>query len=609
MNHFRSASFSIGLALLVAACSSDEASPGGGAGGNGTAGSGGTGLSAGKGGSVATGGSSGSSQSGGTGTGGNAVGGSSGTGAGATGGTQAAGGSVATGGSAGSVATGGTAGTSDGTGGSVATGGTSGSGGSSGDGAGGLAGTAGDGGMAGSPPVEPELVTSANNAFWQMGTLTPVTSGNADVTVSENGTQKWYGFGGTFNEAGWDALSVLTEEERQTAIKLLFDAVDGAKFDYGRIPIGASDYAMSRYTLNDTAGDTAMTNFSINRDKEKLIPYIKAAQAVKSNIKFWASPWTPPPWLKTNNSADAVSGKTPPYADADGVMKSDDASLTAFALYLTKFVQAYAAEGIVVGAIHPQNEPGYGNPYPSAYWPSALFIKFIRQFLGPKFATDLPTTEIWGGTMSAPGDGDMAVALSNDAQAMQYVKGFGLQWNTRSKIANLAPKNLPIFQTEHKCGNYDFQTDYWDQGRYDASKPQNDYAYGVESWKNIRDWVKSGANGYSAWNMVLDTLGRNLNATKPWHQNALLTVDRNARTLIRTPAYYVFRHLSQYVDPMSTVVSASGGDALAFKNPDGAYVVVVYNEGGARNMTVSIAGTLLQFAAPANGWATVNYKP
>jgi glucosylceramidase len=60
---------------------------------------------------------------------------------------------------------------------------------------------------------------------------------------------------------------------------------------------------------------------------------------------------------------------------------------------------------------------------------------------------------------------------------------------------------------------------------------------------------------------------------------------------------------------MSTVVGASGGDALAFKNPDGAYVVVVYNEGAAKNMTVSIAGTLLQFAAPANGWATVNYKP
>jgi glucosylceramidase len=163
-------------------------------------------------------------------------------------------------------------------------------------------------------------------------------------------------------------------------------------------------------------------------------------------------------------------------------------------------------------------------------------------------------------------------------------------------------------QTEHKCGNYDFQTDYWDRARYDANKPQNDYAYGVESWKNIRDWVKAGVNAYSAWNMVLDTLGTNLNASKPWHQNALLVVDRNAKTLIRTPAYYVFRHLSQYVDPMSTVVGTTGGDALAFKNPDGSYVVVVFNEGAAKSTIVAVAGTKVQFDMPGNGWATINIK-
>ncbi len=456
---------------------------------------------------------------------------------------------------------------------------------------------------------EPQLITSSNNNFWKIGTLTVGATGNADVTVSENGNTTWYGFGGTFNEAGWDALSVLSEDQRQLAIKLLYDAVDGANFAYGRVPIGASDYAMSKYTLAETAGDYEMNSFSIARDKMRLIPYIKAALDVKSNISFWASPWTPPAWLKTNNSTDAVSNKTPPYADSDGVMKSDEKSLQAFALYLTKFVQEYAKEGIIIKAIHPQNEPGYGNPYPSCYWPSDLFIKFIRDYLGPKFKTELPTTEIWGGTMSAPGDGNMAVALSNDATAMQYVKGFGLQWNTKDKVAQLKSKNVPVMQTEHKCGNYDFATDYWQQSSYDPNKPQNDYNYGVESWKNIRDWVKAGVNAYSAWNMVLDTSGANLNATKPWHQNALLVVDRNAKMLIKTPAYYVFRHLSQYVDPMSTVVGTNGGDALAFKNPDGSYVVVIYNEGGAKQgMVVSIAGTKVQFDMPGNGWATVNFK-
>ena len=617
MKDARGACLGIGLAVWVSACGSEPApTPAASSGGSAGSSTGGASGRVGTGGSAQAGGAAGSGQAGAS-----PAGGSSATGA--QGGTGTAG-AGASGGVGGASGLGGTAGGMQSAGGAPAGGaagiGVSGAagapvGGAAGSPVGGAGGA--DGGTAGGvvggaggAVAEPELVTSADNAFWQTGTLKTVTSGTAAVTVSSSGTQAWYGFGGTFNEAGWDALSVLPDDQKQLAIKLLFDAADGAKFDYGRVPIGASDYAMSRYTLAETAGDYTMGSFSIARDKEKLIPFIQAALAVKSNIHFWGSPWTPPAWLKTNNSTDAASGKTPPYADADGVMKPDDQSLTAFALYLEKFVQEYAKVGITISAVVPQNEPGYGSGYPSCYWPSDLYIKFIRQFLGPKFKTDLPTTEIWGGTMSAPGDGDMAVALSNDATAMQFVKGFGLQWNTKDKIATLKGKNQPIIQTEHKCGNYSFATDYWDQSRYDANKPQNDFAYGVESWKNIRDWVKAGANAYSAWNMVLDTLGTNLNASKPWHQNALLVVDRTAKTLKKTPAYYVFRHLSQYVEPMSTVVSATGGDALAFKNPDGSYVVVAYNEGAAKpGMIVSVAGTLVQFDMPANGWATINYKP
>lgn len=439
------------------------------------------------------------------------------------------------------------------------------------------------------------------------GTYTTEAAGNADVTVSDSGNQPWDGFGGTFNEAGWDALSVLSASDRERALELLYGAADGANFVYGRLPIGASDYAMSAYTLNDTANDTAMTNFSIARDQEKLIPFVKAALEVKPNISFWASPWTPPAWMKDNNRLDAVAGKTPPYASGDGVMKDDAATLDAFALYLGKYVEEYGKVGINISAIHPQNEPGYGNPYPSCYWTSATYIKFIRDYMTkPAFKDHAPNTEIWAGTMSAPGDGDIAVALSNDAAALAVVSGFGLQWNTKDKVSTLRGKNRPVIQTEHKCGNYDFSTDYWDQGRYDANKPQNDYLYGIESWKNIRDWVKAGVNGYSAWNMVLDTSGANLNTSKPWHQNALLVVDRNAQELILTPAYYVFRHLSQYVEAGSTVVGTTGGDALAFKKGD-RYVVVMYNEGAAKQAVVSVGGAKLQVSLPNNGWATVIY--
>ena len=570
MTRSREATFGIGLAFFFAACSSSSPSsqtPGQ---------AGGSSL----GGGAHTAGASGNSA-------GSSANNTAGTGVGDTAGSSngSSGSSGTTGGSSGTTA--GTSGTSAGTsaGGSASAGSNGQAGGSS---------------AAGSGTVVvnlPDVVTSADGAFWKTGTLTPTTSGTAEVTADDASVkQRWDGFGGTFNEAGWDALMVLSETDRKLALSYLFDAANGANFAYGRLPIGASDYAMSRYTLDDSSSaDYAMANFSIEHDKKLLIPYIKAALAVKSNIHFWSSPWTPPAWMTTNNSIDA------------GSMKDDDKTLAAFALYLEKYVQAYAGEGIVIDAVHPQNEPGYSPPYPSCGWTGALYIKFIRDYLGPLFAQDKVSAQIWCGTMSNQTDGTIATNLAGDTKAMSYVKGFGLQWNTRGSIPTLKSTNQPIMQTEHKCGNYDFATDYWSQSSYDASKPQNDYAYGIESWKNIKDWVVAGVNSYSAWNMVLDTLGTNLNTTKPWHQNALLTVDRAAKKLTATPAYYVFRHLSMFVAPKATVIGTSGGDALAFKNPDGAIVLVMYNSGAAKKATVSLGGTKFQFDMPGNGWATVHH--
>jgi len=99
---------------------------------------------------------------------------------------------------------------------------------------------------------------------------------------------------GCFNEKGWEALQNLSASDKSKAMKLLFDKKDGLGLEWGRIPIGASDYALTRYTLDETAGDTGMEHFSIDHDTNYLIPFIKAAQAVKPDILFWGSAWTPP---------------------------------------------------------------------------------------------------------------------------------------------------------------------------------------------------------------------------------------------------------------------------------------------------------------------------
>ena len=427
-------------------------------------------------------------------------------------------------------------------------------------------------------------MTSGPNDYWNTeGLVTEVAAGPSDLTVDETTTyQPWDGFGGTFNEMGWDALSVVSSEITR-ALTLLFDAQDGANFVYGRVPIGASDYAMSWYTLADATNDYAMESFTIDRDREMLIPYIQAALEIQPNLRFWASPWVVPDWMM----------------DSGRNMRSDPQTLEAHALYLARFVEEYAKVGIHIEAVHPQNEPGYA----SVKWSQPVLIDYFKTYLGPKFAERNLTTEIWCGDMSHPDDANIAIGVANDPQAMEYVTGFGLQWNLHSTVASLSPMG-PVMQTEHRCGNYNFEAPYWDISRYDANMPQNDHLYGEESWQHLRDWIVAGVNSYMAWNMVLDTRGMSLGR---WPQNALLVVDRTARTLTPTPAYYAFRHYSQFILPGATRIGTTGTpDAIAFKNSDGSIVTEVYNGGDAAStMTVTVDQVSFQFGVPAHGWATL----
>jgi len=589
---FRSAA-SGGLILCFAlglGCGGGGEGVGTGAAGSQQAGTGGTTGSGGVTSAGGTSGSGGETVSGGT-TGSAGAIGSGGTGAAGTTGTGgSASGTGGGGGTTGLAGRGGAAG-----------GGTTGSGGRGGTGtAGATGGGGGAGGTGGTPAASNVLITSASGAFWKTGTWTESTAA-ATVTVSDaTAYQTWEGFGGAFNELGWSYLT--TKAMQDQALQLLFGN-DGCRFAWGRIPMGASDYATDRYTLNESAGDTAMTNFSIARDRQRLIPYIKAAQAVKADIRFWASPWTPPTWMK---SSPYQTPGNPVNAFDGGSMKSDEATMKAHALYFVKFIAAYAAEGIKIDVVAPQNEPNYSQNYPSAIWSASTFTTFVGKYLGPALATANPTAQIMLGTMSNPG-GSADVAVANaalaDATAKSYFKFMGVQWgmSDANQISNLKSRGagIPIWLSEHRCGGQ--------PGANVATAP-NDINYGRESWGYIRDAIKNGLTAYNSWNMVLDKGGKGNDNTRVWAQNALLVADAGQLTL--TPAYYVFRHVSQYVAPGAKRIDATGGDAVAFKNPDGSLVAAMYNSGAANNaFVVSIGGKKLQFAMPASGWATVKFAP
>jgi glucosylceramidase len=154
-------------------------------------------------------------------------------------------------------------------------------------------------------------------------------------------------------------------------------------------------------------------------------------------------------------------------------------------------------------------------------------------------------------------------------------------------------------------------TSYQDATRdnFLASEAPNNYAYGEESWDLIKSWIDDGVNYYSAWNMVLDTYGWNLDEVRPWPQNAMIVVKDDGSYAL-TAYYYVFRHIAEYVDMGAKVAKVTGGDALAFKNPDNSVVVTVHNadKSAAKDIVVSIDGTMYTVNVPARGWATLNIK-
>src|SRR5690606_32900345 len=198
----------------------------------------------------------------------------------------------------------------------------------------------------------------------------------------------------------------------------------------------------------------------------------------------------------------------------------------------------------------------------------------------------------------------IGTAVMNDATARGFVSLAGVQWGMLGQLNDQTRLDLPYWATEHKCGNYPRQ-----MATYNGNQARNEHAYAVESWGYIHQAIMTGkVTSYSAWNMVLDRNGLGNDFARDWKQNALLVAD--GVRVNATPFYHVFRHLSQYTAPGAKVLTANGGQAIGFRNPDGSLVVVAYNSGAANpNYGISLGGKTFQVNMPASGWATVKYTP
>ncbi|MDQ0113019.1 glycoside hydrolase family 30 protein [Paenibacillus harenae] len=393
-------------------------------------------------------------------------------------------------------------------------------------------------------------------------TATAATAATANLTITDREHQTFEGFGGCFNELGHVALGRLPAEERDQVMHDLFHPEGEHRLSVCRLPIGASDYALDWYSHNETDGDTAMEHFSVERDRKHLIPYIKEALKLNPELVLFASPWSPPTWMKF------------PKAYNYGTLRWEKDILEAYALYFVKFVQAYAEEGITIHQVHVQNEVVADQKFPSCVWTGQQLREFIRDYLGPAFERHGLDTEIWLGTINAPEAWDewlkkkatdfdgYAGTVLGDPEAYKYIKGVGYQWAGKYGIQRAVQSypELRYMQTENECGD-----------------GENTWFYAKYIFSLYQHYLFNGVHAYVYWNMVLEPKGR---STWGWEQNAMVTVDPATRQYVRNPEYYVMKHYAHFVSPGDIRIGLQGpwsGHASAFLKPDGTKIIVLSN--------------------------------
>ena len=393
-------------------------------------------------------------------------------------------------------------------------------------------------------------ISSSPAAQWKTQNAPKVCDGAATLKTTGRKLQSWKGFGGCFNELGQIALNRLSAKDRKTVLDELFSDETGCGFNYCRLPIGANDYARSWYSHNEHEGDFGMEKFSIARDHELLIPYLREALAYRPDMYLFASPWSPPTWLKF------------PQAHNHGRIIWEENYLKAYAKYFIRFVKEYAKEGFRIDAVHVQNEPDSDQKFPSCCWTGAAMRDFIRDYLGPAFEQAKLDCEIWLGTIERPQYNNWVLPTLSDPDALKYTAGVGFQWAGKFAVQRTHDTfpNLPLIQTENECGNGD-----------------NDWWHAHHVFDMMQHYITNGVEAYVYWNMVLEPRGI---STWGWAQNSMITVEAKTRTVAYNPEFYVMKHFARFVKRGAHVLELDGpwrGNALAFENSDGSVAWILQN--------------------------------
>ncbi len=393
----------------------------------------------------------------------------------------------------------------------------------------------------------------------------PVES-EVSVFVNPNKSfQSFLGIGGAITDASAEVFAQLSPQNQQEFLTAYYDKDRGIGYSLCRTPIHSSDFSSGSFTYIEE-GDKALQTFSIEHDKTYKIPLIKKAiETAGGSLLLYASPWSPPAFMKDNNNMLHGGKLLPEYADA-------------WALYYAKFIKAYEAEGMPIWGITVQNEPMAVQRWESCIYTAEEERDFLKNHLGPTLEREgLGSKKIVVWDHNRDLINHRANTIFEDPEAAKYAWGIGFHWyetwaggepmfsNLGGVNESFPTKNL-LFTEGCQEGFRADRYHYWPHAERYGRSMINDFNNGTVGWTD--------------WNILLDQNGG------PNHVGnfcfAPIHGDTEAGALIYTPTYYYIGHFSKFIRPgakrIGTVSSRSHLLSTSFLNEDNSLVTVVMNQ-------------------------------
>jgi glucosylceramidase len=421
-----------------------------------------------------------------------------------------------------------------------------------------------------------KVFTTAENTNWRLSLSNDLISNNNNTqqktsTVSiivntEKTDQTFLGIGGAITDASAEVFAKLSPKKQREFLNAYYDKTNGIGYSLARTNIHSCDFSSDSYTYI-AEGDKDLKTFNIDHDRKYRIPLIKKAiETAGGKLTLFASPWSPPAFMKDNN--DILHG---------GVLLPEFAQ--SWALYYAKFIKAYEKEGIPIWGLTVQNEPMAKQSWESCIYTPEAERDFLKNHLGPTLEKEGLGSKkfiIWDHNR-----GEMLEKRANlifsDPEVSKYAWGIGFHWY---ETWNGGPPQFESVAKVHE--EFPNKNLIFTEGcieKFDAKKYQfwgNAERYGI----NMINDFNNGTVAWTDWNILLDQNGG------PNHVGnfcfAPIHADTTKDELIYTPMYYYIGHFSKFIRPNAKRVIETISDksllSTSFKNSDGQLITIVMNQ-------------------------------